>query len=112
MHIIANIIVNCLAVFLTVYLLPGVTLDGGYEPLVITALLIGVLNSIIKPLVTIVTLPISLLTLGLFSFIVSGAMIMLADYLIDEFHVAHLGWAILFSIVLTVINSTLHTLLD
>ena len=112
MHILINIILNALAVYVTAYLLPGVTLSGGYTAILITALIIALLNSIVKPILNLITLPVQILTLGLFTFITSGLIILLADYLINEFMVANIWWAILFSVVLSIVNSALQAIFE
>lgn len=74
----------------------------------LTALALAVINHTIKPLFMLVSIPINLVTLGLFSFIVNGFMILLADKLIPEFAIPSLLMAIYFSAVLSVINWLLH----
>lgn len=74
----------------------------------LTALVLAVINHTIKPMFTIISIPINLLTLGLFSFVINGLMILLADKLIPEFAVPTLLMAIYFAVVLSVINWVLH----
>lgn len=74
----------------------------------LTALVLAVINHTIRPLFMLVSIPINLVTLGLFSFVINGLMILLADRLIPQFGVPTLLLAIYFSIVLAVINWVLH----
>ena len=74
----------------------------------LTALVLAVINHTIKPLFMLISIPINLVTLGLFSFVINGLMILLADRLIPEFDVPSLLMAIYFAIVLSVINWVLH----
>lgn len=74
----------------------------------LTALVLAVINHTIKPVFMLISIPINLLTLGLFSFVINGLMILLADKIIPEFSVPSLLMAIYFSIVLAVINWILH----
>lgn len=112
MKIIINFIINLAAVFLTAYLLPGITIEGGYEPLIVTALVIAVLNAVLAPILVIITFPIGLMTFGLFSLVINGIVILVAAEFVPEFHVAHFGWAILFAIVMSTINSVLKSVFE
>jgi len=75
-----------------------------YMTAVIVALLLALVNTFIKPIVTVITLPISIITLGLFLLVINGAMILLVDLFMNSFQVN--GWiaAIVFSLVLTIFN--------
>ncbi len=74
----------------------------------IVAVVLAVINHTIKPLFMIISIPINLVTLGLFSFVINGAMILLADKLVAEFSIPSLLMAIYFSIVLSIVNWILH----
>lgn len=74
----------------------------------IVAVILAVINHTIKPLFMIVSIPINFVTLGLFSFVINGLMILLADKLIAEFSIPSLLMAIYFSIVLAIVNWVLH----
>jgi uncharacterized membrane protein YvlD (DUF360 family) len=74
----------------------------------LTAVVLAIVNHTIKPIFMLISIPVNLATLGLFSFVVNGLMILLADKLIPEFAVPSLLMAIYFSIVLSVINWVLH----
>ena len=74
----------------------------------LTALVLAVINHTIKPLFMLISIPINLVTLGLFSFVINGLMILLADRLIPEFSIPNLLMAIYFAIVLSIINWVLH----
>ena len=79
-------------------LLDGVSFDGAL-PLFIAAALLGIVNALVRPIVVLLTLPFTLLTLGLFLLVINGGMILLVAWLMPSFHVAGLGSAILASIV-------------
>ncbi|MCA9372287.1 phage holin family protein [Candidatus Woesebacteria bacterium] len=107
MGIIVSLLINSLAVGITVYLLhPHVQLDG-YMSALVVAVVMGVINTFIKPVVKILTLPINLLTLGLFSMVINGLLILLTDRFVSGFHVENLMWAIVFSFLLSIVNSVL-----
>lgn len=74
----------------------------------VTAVVLGFINHTIKPLFMLVSIPINLVTLGLFSFVINGTMILLADTIVPGFSVPSLIMAIYFSIVLAIVNAVLH----
>ncbi len=74
----------------------------------LTALVLAVINHTIRPIFMLISIPVNLLTLGLFSFVINGLMILLADKIIPEFSVPSLLMAIYFSIVLSIVNWVLH----
>lgn len=108
MSLLINILMNGLAVFLTAYLLPGVKVDGIFTAIIV-AIVLGIVNFIVKPILHLLTLPITILTLGLFSFVINALMILLVDYLVPGFHVDNFWAALLFSLVLSLVSSLLHS---
>lgn len=108
---IIRFLLNGLAVVLTAYLLPGVDVDG-YGSALIVALVLSIANVIVKPILIILTIPITIVTLGLFLLVINALIIMLADYLVDGFTVTNFWWALLFSIILSVFNSLFDDLSD
>ena len=109
MGILANWIVSGLAVFLSAYLLSGVHVDG-FATALIVAVVLGIVNAILKPILIILTLPINILTLGLFTLVINALLILLTTNLVSGFKVDGFWWALLFSLVLSIINSVLHHL--
>ncbi len=109
MSILIQLIVQAIAVFLSAYILPGVTLDG-YMTALLVAIGLGLLNAIVKPIIVILTLPINILTLGLFTFVINALMILLVDNFVAGFSVGGFVNALLFSLVLSVISGILHAL--
>lgn len=97
------LIVNGLAVFITAYLLPGVVLKSFFDAVVV-AVVLGIINTLIKPVLIILTLPLNILTLGLFTFVINGLVILLASSLVPGFSVNDLWTAIVFSLVLSVVG--------
>lgn len=106
MGIIVRILINALAVAITAYLLPNVQLDS-FLTAILVAVVLGVINTFIKPIITILTLPINLLTLGLFTLIINGVFVLLASNIVAGFTVTGFLWAIIFSVVLSIISSIL-----
>lgn len=107
MKIIIHWIVSALAILVTAYLLPGVQVDGLTAALVL-AVVLGAINAILRPILVILTLPITILTLGLFVLIINGLLIMLAASIVPGFAVASFWWAFLFGIVLAIVSSVLQ----
>ncbi len=109
MGLLINWIVAALAIIVTAYLLPGVTVSGFVAALVV-AVVLGVLNALVKPLLLVLTLPINVLTLGLFTFVINGLLIWLSAKIVPGFTVSGFGVSILFAIVLTIVMYVLHVL--
>jgi putative membrane protein len=110
MKLIMKLVLSALAVIILAKLLPGVFLDN-YTTAIIVAAVIAILNVLVKPLLILFTLPITILTLGLFLLIINAIIILLADSLIDGFSVSSIWTAILFSLLLSFLQSILYSLL-
>lgn len=104
MSIIITILVSTIAVFITAYVLPGVDVTSLTSALV-AAVVLGIMNAFVKPILTILTLPISILTLGIFSIILNGLLVLLVASIVPGFHVDGILWAIAFGFVLGIVNS-------
>lgn len=109
MNIIINLLLNGIAVVIAAYLLPGVKVDN-FLVAVIVAIVLGIVNAVIKPILIILTLPIDILTLGLFVFVINAVLVMLVSALVPGFTVSSFLYALLFSLVLSLINAFFHTL--
>lgn len=96
-----------LAVFISAEIIPGVEVDSFFVAF-IAALVLGVINAILKPILLILTLPINIFTLGLFTLVINAFLVLLASNLVDGFRVAGFWWALLFSLVMSVVQSALH----
>jgi putative membrane protein len=102
-------LVNALAIVITAYLLPGVRLSG-FGAALVTALVLGLVNTFIKPVLLLLTLPLNILTLGLLTFVINALLIMLTSALVKGFSVAGFWWALLFSLVLSIVNYLLNVI--
>jgi putative membrane protein len=109
MNIIINVIVSSFAVLLTGRMLSGVTIDG-FGTAVAVAILLGIVNAVLGPLLFVLTLPINVLTLGLFTFVIIAGLVMLVSAMVPGFKVASFWWALGFAFVLAIVNSALHAL--
>ncbi len=109
MEILISWLLSALAILVAAYLLPGVHITSFTTALVV-ALVLGIINAFIKPVLLILTLPINILTLGLFTFVINAAIIIFVSNLVDGFKVDGFWWALFFGILLSIINSFLHQL--
>jgi putative membrane protein len=110
MKLLLKLLLNAVAVLVLAEILKGVAIDN-YITAIIVAVVLSILNLIVKPILVILTLPITIMTLGLFLFIINACIILLADKLIDGFSVNNIWWAVLFSILLSILQSLLHSML-
>ncbi len=111
-NFIIRLIVNALALAITAYVLPGIDIDMGIGSLLLIALIFGVVNAIIKPVITILSCPLIILTLGLFYLVVNGLMLLITDELAGgRFDVDGLLWAILGGLVFGIVGSILESVL-
>ncbi|MFH1189015.1 MAG: phage holin family protein [bacterium] len=104
MDIFINWLLSTSAIIVAAYLLPGITVDSFLAALVL-AVVIGFINSVLKPLFLILTFPLTVFTLGLSAFIINAFLIWGASAVVPGFHVTNFWWALVFSIVLSLINT-------
>ena len=110
MKLILRVLLSALAVVILSKILPHVQVDS-YTTAIVVAIALSLLNFIVKPILVLLTLPITILTLGLFLLIINALIILLADHFITGFSVDGLLWAVLFSILLSFLQSILFSLL-
>lgn len=92
------------AVYLTVYLVPGITISGGWTTTLLVALVWSVITMVIRPILSLLTLPITIITLGLFSFILNAVLFWAMTLIVPGFEVAGFVPALIGAVVLSVIN--------
>jgi putative membrane protein len=107
MNFIMRIIVTSIVAFGLSYILSGVRINA-FTTAIVLALVLAVLNAIVKPILILITLPITLVTLGLFLFVINAGIILLADKFIKGFQVNGFWWALLFSLLLSIVTSVLY----
>ena len=108
MNFLIRIIISALVAFGLSYILKGVHIDGFITALIVAQVL-AILNALVKPILILLTLPITIITLGLFLFVINALIILLCDKLIDGFSVDGFWWALLFSILLSIVSSILYS---
>lgn len=104
---IIRLLVTAVVAFFLTKVLTGVHIDS-FSSALVFAIVLGVLNIIVKPILKILGLPLTILTLGFFSLVINAVVILIADYFIDGMKVAGFWWAFIFSIALSVITSLLN----
>lgn len=109
MNWIIRLLLNGLAVVLTAYLLPGVSVSN-YGTAIIVALVLAILNVIVKPILVVLTIPITIVTLGIFLLVINAVIILFVDNLVGGFEVRGFWWALLFSLILSIFNSLFNDL--
>ena len=97
MKLILRVLLTALAVVILSKVLPHVEVDS-YLTAIIVAIVLGLLNFLVKPILVILTLPVTIITFGLFLLIINAVIILLADYFITGFSVDGIWWALLFSL--------------
>ncbi|MDT0621078.1 phage holin family protein [Croceitalea vernalis] len=110
MKFILRILLSALAVILLSNILPGITVDT-YITAIIVAIVLSLLNFLVKPILIILTLPVTIVTFGIFLLFINGIIILLADYFITGFGVVNIWWALAFSFLLSFLQSILFSLL-
>lgn len=108
MNILMRIIVNSIVAFALSYILSGIAIDSFWTAIVL-AVVLGILNAILKPLLVIITFPITIITFGLFLFVINALIILLADKLLDGFQVKNFWWALLFGLLLSLVSSLFYS---
>ncbi len=104
-----QLLINALGFFITAKIVPGMTIES-WETLGIVAVVWGVLSIVLKPILILLTLPVNFLTLGLFTFVINAALIMLMAAIVPGFSVKSFGTALLAAVVLALLNVVLGKL--
>ena|ERR1700758_5739061 len=111
MNFIIKLILSAVAVLITAWLLPGVSIEqNSFFTAFILAIVLAFLNAVLKPILVFLTIPVTILTLGFFYLVINALIIILATHLVEGFHVRGFFTALIFSIVLSIISSILDGL--
>lgn len=102
-------VLNAFALFFVMKLVPGIQIDR-FNDLLVATLVIGLLNAFLRPLIILLTLPVTILTLGLFTLVINGVMFSLAAYLVSGFHVSGFGAAFLAALLYSLFSFVLNML--
>lgn len=104
MNVLLRIFFTWIAVIIAAWLLPGVDINNNITALVVAAIL-ALLDSIVKPILIVLTIPITIVTLGFFLLVINALIVLIDDYFVHGFKVEGFWWALLFSIVVSIIRA-------
>jgi len=110
MRFISTLVANILALLLGAWILPGIHVEGNDWSIILIAFVIALLNAFVRPLLILLTIPATILTLGLFILVINATVIMLAGYLLDDFIVDGFWSAFFFALILSVVTSIIGKL--
>lgn len=110
MKSLVKLLLSAIAVVLLAKILPGIAVDGFWMAIVV-AVVLALLRMTVRPILVFLTFPITIVTFGLFLLIINAVIILLTDYIITGFEVASLWWALLFSLLLSIFESILFSVI-
>lgn len=108
MRLILKLLVNAAALWVAAYLVTGIDLDGSFWTILLVALVFGLVNTLIKPILKVLSLPVIILSLGLALLVINAAMLALTAALIDALSIADFWSAVLGAIVISVVSAVLN----
>lgn len=111
-NFVIRLLINALALSAAGWLVGGISLTGGYGDILFVALVFGLLNAVLKPILMFFSIPFIVLTLGIFALVVNGAMLLITARLTDSLAVDGLGAAMLGSIVISIVTMILGGVLE
>ena len=106
MKLLISVLLNGVLVYFLSWLLPGVE-TASYLTAVLAGIVLALANAIVRPILSVIALPITLITLGLFQLVINGLMVLLASELVRGFHVENIWWGLLFAVLLSILNGIL-----
>lgn len=110
MNLLIKLLITTVLIVVIAHFFPGISVDN-FSTALVVAVVLGLLNVFIKPLLVLLTIPVTILTLGLFLLVINAVIIMLGDYFVSGFHVNGFWTAFIFSIILSVLQSILNKIL-
>jgi putative membrane protein len=97
-------VLSAIAVLIAAYILPGVSVESFWAALLV-AVILSIFNAILRPILVILTIPVTILTLGLFLLVINAVIVLLTDAMIGDFYVSGFWWALLFSLVISILGA-------
>jgi putative membrane protein len=107
MKILLKWLLMTVSIMITAYVLPGVSVQS-FGTALVTALVLGLINAVLRPILIVLTLPFTIITLGLFIFVLNGLLVLFTSDIVTGFYVMNIWWAMLFSIVFSIVSFVLH----
>lgn len=111
MRIVVSLLLNALALIATAYIVPGVSVDS-FQTALLAAIVLGLLNAFIRPILLVLTLPLNIMTLGLFTFVVNAIVLWIVTLVVKGLQIESMLTTILAAIVLSVVSTALSMLLQ
>jgi len=105
--LVTNLLINSIAVLAASYILPGVHIRD-FVTAVVVAVLLAVVNAIVRPILVFLTLPLTIVTFGLFIFVINTLMVLLVERMVAGFSTNGFVWALLFSLVVSIVATALR----
>lgn len=112
MGLLIRILISAVAVYLAARFVPGISISGGIGTALIVAIVLGLLNAFLKPILVLLTIPITIITLGLFYLVINVLMVYLTANLVSGFAVNGFIAALLFSIVVSIVTWVIDSILS
>lgn len=109
MNIVVRLLITAIATFVASYIIPGVKIDS-FTSLIVVSIALGVINAFIKPILVVLTFPLTVITLGIFLLLLNGILILVVGSIVPGFYVESLFSAILFSIIVSIVSSLLSNI--
>lgn len=111
MKLLIKLILNTFALVIVAYLIPGFSFDSLWAT-VVSAIAIGIVNTLIKPILQILFLPLSIVTLGITAFLINVVLLWGVSFLVPGFHIVNFVTAVIASVVLSLVSMFLHKLAE
>lgn len=112
MRLVVKLLLTAFAVLILASFLPGIELAEGFTSAIILAIVLAILDAFLKPILVILTLPITFLTLGVFLLVINAIIVLLAGEFMSGFSVSSFWTALLFSLLLSFLQSILYSIFD
>lgn len=104
---IIKFIIYSVSILIAGYFLPGIIVED-FGTSMVAALVLAIVTGLLKPFLMVLTLPINILTLGLFTFVINAGLVLLADFIVPGFEVDGIIWAVIFGFAVSLINGILN----
>jgi putative membrane protein len=101
---IARVLINMVAILIIAYLFRGIMRVDGFMGALVAAFILGIVNAVVRPILILLTLPLTVFTFGFFLLIINGLMLWLVSYFVPGFYVSGLGGAIIGSILISIVS--------
>ena len=105
MDLLRRFIINCIAVAAGAWILPGIHIENSFMALIAVTLVLSILNTLLKPILILLTIPVTIVTFGLFLIAINAIIVLIVGNIMNGFAVDSFWWAVLFSFIISLVNS-------